>query len=153
MKPKPPQKKPLKHTGPMAPATAWHTAYARAMNLLPTLRKDPQLKTVAGKLAARLEAARHTLQEASHLEKSKWSNKARAAQVLRDLQGRNRDLQELQDELLERHRREREEALAEHLLDEAKSQYEATKEQLRLAMRILCEHMERQIQVVSKITS
>lgn len=38
-------------------------------------------------------------------------------------------------------------------IEEAKSNYEEAKEQFKLALRVLIEHMERQTQVVQKITS
>ena len=50
-------------------------------------------------------------------------------------------------------RYERQEAIMDDAIDEAKGQYEEAKEQFKLAVRILQEHMERQTQVVQKITS
>ena len=45
------------------------------------------------------------------------------------------------------------ESIADSEIDEAKDNYEEAKEQFKLAMRILSEHMERQTQVIQKITS
>lgn len=45
------------------------------------------------------------------------------------------------------------ESIADAEIDEAKNNYEAAKEQFKLAMRILQEHMERMTQVTQKITS
>lgn len=54
---------------------------------------------------------------------------------------------------LEAKRYEREEAIYDDSIDSAKSSYEEAKEQFKLALRIMTEHMERQTQVVQKITS
>lgn len=54
---------------------------------------------------------------------------------------------------LETKRYERQEAIFDDALDSAKSSYEEAKEQFKLALRIMTEHMERQTQVVQKMTS
>jgi len=45
------------------------------------------------------------------------------------------------------------ESIADSDIDEAKNNYEEAKEQFKLAMRIIAEHMERQTQVIQKMTS
>jgi hypothetical protein len=50
-------------------------------------------------------------------------------------------------------RHEMQEGIADSAIDEAKSSYDEAKEQFKLAMRILSEHMERMTQVTQKITS
>ncbi len=54
---------------------------------------------------------------------------------------------------LQQKRWEEMEAIADAEIDEAKNNYEEAKEQFKLALRILNEHMERQTQVIQKITS
>ena len=60
---------------------------------------------------------------------------------------------EADEKRLEVKRYERQEALFDDAVDSAKSTYEESKEQFKLALRIMTEHMERQTQVVQKITS
>jgi hypothetical protein len=62
-------------------------------------------------------------------------------------------LREADDQKLVAKRYERQEAVFDAAVDEAKSSYEEAKEQFKLALRVLQEHMERQTQVVQKITS
>jgi hypothetical protein len=50
-------------------------------------------------------------------------------------------------------RQEQMEGIADDAIDEAKANYEEAKEQFKLAMRVLSEHMERMTQVTQKITS
>ena len=54
---------------------------------------------------------------------------------------------------LESKRWETMEGIADAEIDEAKNNYEEAKEQFKLAMRVLSEHMERMTQVTQKITS
>lgn len=60
---------------------------------------------------------------------------------------------EADEKKLEAKRYEREEAIFDDAIDSAKSSYEEAKEQFKLALRIMTEHMERQTQVVQKMTS
>ena len=46
-----------------------------------------------------------------------------------------------------------EEDIMDAAIEEAKADYEKSKEQFKLAMRILTEHMERATQVIQKVTS
>lgn len=64
--------------------------------------------------------------------------------------GAQRDADEAK---LKAKRWEREEAIMDDSIDEAKGNYEEAKEQFKLSLRILTEHMERQTQVIQKITS
>jgi len=60
---------------------------------------------------------------------------------------------EAKEKELQAKEQERMEEVQDQAIEDAKSGYEAAQEQFKLAMRILSEHMERQSQIVQKLTS
>lgn len=150
-------------------ADSWTPVKLRATQSLTLPKNHPKLKALAARTQKDLEAIDGTMTQIAELKSSKRPNKDVARRSLEQLRQHQVKLRQTERELAtigkslsgrktdkDRVRQKQDEvlqAMADAEIEEAKDNYEDAREQLKQALRIIQEHIERETQVVQKITS
>jgi tetratricopeptide (TPR) repeat protein len=147
-------------------ANSWSPVKLRATQSLTLPKGHPKLKALAARTQKDLEAIDRTMVQIGELKSSKRPNKDVARRILGQLRQYRMQLQQTEKELsaigksrsdrktdLDRKREEAARQQYDDAIETAKQKYDEAKEQFKKALKILIEHVERESQVVQKITS
>jgi hypothetical protein len=145
-------------------STVWMTAYSDTTRILSEIRMQTNFRTVSMCCESVLKMFQAAMVEADKLASRRNPDETQSKNVLLKLQQVKIELErvmiefskaddEADQDALERKHSDTMESVADTDIEEAKSNYEAAKEELRRALKILTEHAERQTQVIQKIIS
>ena len=145
--------------------TNWNTEYSKTIKLLPELQKQASFRGVSISCKSMLRKFHSAMKDADQIVLSKNPDKAKSNKILLKLKQVRIELERVMTDFskaeskaykadLARKRWEMtEEAILDNEIEEAKSSYETVREKFKLSIKILTEHLERQTQVIQKITS